>query len=531
MKDYRETQHGGQKKPAHSQEPARKAKRKSRLTGKQKILLAMAILLAMVLAVTLAYRAVFVKPELPQKDPVSYVEEIDYGDGVRPRSDGERKSEDYYTILVMGRDTGGGGNTDTMMLASYDVTNQKLTVMNIPRDTMVNVSWDIKRINSVYNYYGGGDKGVKKVYQEISQLVGFEPDYQVIVEWDAVGKLVDAIGGVYFDVPRNMNYDDPYQDLSIHIDKGYQSLDGQQAMGVIRYRHDNNRKYGYPDGDLGRIKTQQAFLKAVIQQLLQVKNVGKISEFSKIFEENVETDLSVQNLFWFGKTAILGGLTMDNVEFVTMPNKNAEVYSPAVSRQVGKNNWQSYVVPKAKDLLDLVNNRLSPFMEKSVLSDLDIMSVNSDGSVSSSTGHVEDSRAAKPPVLLYGATSGTTKADKSDETQSGDTDVTSETGLPVTPEDGGTDVDPDTGLPATPEDDGTDADPGTGLPAEPEDSGTDTDPSVTDPSVTEPSTTPSDGETGGDSAAANPDTQTATPDDSVIVPPEVTTVPDSTAGA
>ena len=58
---------------------------------------------------------------------------------------------------------------------------------------------------------------MQAVYREVSQLVGFEPDYQVIVDWEAVGEIVEAMGGVYFDVPRNMNYDDPYQDLSIHI--------------------------------------------------------------------------------------------------------------------------------------------------------------------------------------------------------------------------------------------------------------------------------------------------------------------------
>ncbi len=115
-----------------------------------------------------------------------------------------------------------------MLLASYDVTNQKATVMSIPRDTMVNVSWDIKRINSVYNYDGGGDKGIQALYKEISQLVGFEPDYQVVVEWDAVGEIVDAMGGVWFDVPRDMNYDDPYQDLSIHQEKGYRLLNGER---------------------------------------------------------------------------------------------------------------------------------------------------------------------------------------------------------------------------------------------------------------------------------------------------------------
>ena len=81
-------------------------------------------------------------PELPSKgddsktNDAEQVDDIDYGDGVRPRADGERKSKDFYTVLILGRDTGGGGNTDTMLLASYDVTNQKATVMSIPRDTM-----------------------------------------------------------------------------------------------------------------------------------------------------------------------------------------------------------------------------------------------------------------------------------------------------------------------------------------------------------------------------------------------------------
>jgi len=374
-------------------ERTRRHRHKSRLTRSQKWLVAVAVTLALILVATLAYRSLFVKPELSGKTGDAQADQLDYGDGIRPKSDGERKSKDYYTILVLGRDTGGGGNTDTMLLASYDVTNQKLTVMSIPRDTMVNVSWDIKKINSVYNYYGGGDKGIAGLNKEISQLVGFVPDYQVVVEWAAVGKLVDALGGVYFDVPRNMNYDDPTQDLSIHIQKGYQKLDGEQAMGVIRYRHDNNMKYGYVDGDIGRIATQQAFLKAVVQQLLQIQNVTKIHDLSKIFEENVTTDLTLQNLFWFGKSAILGGLTMDNVNFVTMPFTNTSCWSRTY------HNYQSYVTPKADELLELVNTSISPFVEPSTLSELDIMSVNKDGSVSSTTGHVEDSKAAEPPYV------------------------------------------------------------------------------------------------------------------------------------
>ena len=475
----------------------KKPKKPSRLTRQQKLLIAVAVVLAIVLIAVVACQSLFVRPDLPDKnadaDSGTQEEEIDWGEGTRPRSDGERKSQDYYTVLILGRDTGGGGNTDTMLLASYDVTNQKATVMSIPRDTMVNVSWDIKRINSVYNYYGGGDRGIQYLYKEIAQLVGFEPDYQVVVEWDAVGQIVDAMGGVWFDVPRNMNYDDPYQDLHIHQEKGYSLLTGDDAMQVLRYRHDNDMRYGYPDGDLGRIKTQQAFLTAMVDQLLQIKNVTKINQFIQVFQNNVETDLSFQNILWFAQQAILGGLSMENVEFVTMPNRTASCWSRTY------HNYQSYVVPSADELLELVNTKLSPYTEVFTLSDLDIMSVNSDGSISSSTGHVEDSRAARPPVKP------TTPSKPEEETPTVD-----ENGNPI---------DPDTGLPVTP--DGGTTDPGTGGTTDPgsgtTDPGTGTTPDGgTDPGTGGGTTGPDTGEgtTGtGTDGTTDPGTGTSgTPD-------------------
>ncbi len=475
----------------------KKPKKPSRLTRQQKLLIAVAVVLAIVLIAVVACQSLFVRPDLPDKnadaDSGTQEEEIDWGEGTRPRSDGDRKSQDYYTVLILGRDTGGGGNTDTMLLASYDVTNQKATVMSIPRDTMVNVSWDIKRINSVYNYYGGGDRGIQYLYKEIAQLVGFEPDYQVVVEWDAVGQIVDAMGGVWFDVPRNMNYDDPYQDLHIHQEKGYRLLTGDDAMQVLRYRHDNDMRYGYPDGDLGRIKTQQAFLTAMVDQLLQIKNVTKINQFIQVFQNNVETDLSFQNILWFAQQAILGGLSMENVEFVTMPNRTASCWSRTY------HNYQSYVVPSANELLELVNTKLSPYTEVFTLSDLDIMSVNSDGSISSSTGHVEDSRAARPPVKP------TTPSKPEEETPTVD-----ENGNPI---------DPDTGLPVTP--DGGTTDPGTGGTTDPgsgtTDPGTGTTPDGgTDPGTGGGTTGPDTGEgtTGtGTDGTTDPGTGTSgTPD-------------------
>ena len=422
-------------------------------------------------------------PELPNKgdgqknNGTEQTEEIDYGDGVRPRADGERKSKDFYTVLVLGRDTGGGGNTDTMLLASYDVTNQKATVMSIPRDTMVNVPWDVKKINSVYNFYGGGDKGIQALYKEISQLVGFEPDYQVVVEWEAVGKIVEAIGGVYFDVPYTMDYHDPYQDLVIEQEKGYRLLSGDDAMQVIRWRkNDKNSPYGNPGiGDSGRMQIQQDFLKAVLKQLLQLKNVTNIGKIAKVFQENVETDLSFENILWFGKQAVFGGLSVDDVTFTTMPWYGVYVYSRSISAEYGKPMKLDYVAPNATKLLDLVNNGLSPFVEKFSMSDLDIMSVNEDGSLSSSTGHVEDSRAAATPPVRVDRYSGAITAWPGSETDSGDGTETTDPDTPDTGDTGTTAPDgpdapittPDTGSSGTATPDGpnapiTPSDPGTG---------------------------------------------------------------------
>jgi LCP family protein required for cell wall assembly len=388
-------------------------------TGKQKarlaVLVVLAVLLALVLAVLVVHGALVRRPDVTQ--PV-----LD-GEGtvaseVIPGVDisGDRK-DDFYTFLVVGRDTGGGGNTDTILLASYDIANQKLNVMSIPRDTMVNIPYDIKRINSVYNHAGGGDAGIQALYTEVSQLVGFVPDFEVVVEWEAVGELVDAIGGVWFDVPRNMDYDDPTQDLHIHVSKGYQKLDGESAMGVVRWRHNNDMTIGYATGDIGRIETQQAFLKAVIEQCLKIENVTKIQEFAKIFTKNVQTDLTVGNLVWFAEQAIFHGLTMDNVSFITLPgNYNASAWS----RTYG--NYQSYVTPYADELLAVVNESFNPYTEDRTLSQLDIMSINSNGTLSSTTGVVEDTKAAQ----ASGGSSTTSAATTPAPTQS-DTPQTTDT--------------------------------------------------------------------------------------------------------
>ena len=392
-----------------------------------RVLLIVAIVLAVLFAaVAIAARMLFVKPDIPSVPSLSPAESSEAPENINlsgPKLSGERKSN-FYTFLVIGRDTGGGGNTDTLLLAAYDVDNQELNVMSIPRDTMVNVSWDIKKINSVYNMYGGGDKGLEALGSELSQLVGFVPDFQVVVEWAAVGELVDAIGGVDFDVPFDMDYDDPAQDLHIHLKAGQQTLSGEDAMGLIRWRHNNDYSVQYPNGDLGRVQTQQAFLKAVAAECLKPEILLKAPSLAQIFLERVSTDLSIGNLLAFAQRA--AGMDAENdVTFVTMPWTNANY--PGVSM----------ILPDVDELLEILNDGFNPYQDEIQASDLSVLYRNSDGSYGVTSGTLLDSSLSRP--RSSGSSSSSSGSSGSSSSQTPDVPATEE---PVENPDGSQTTDP-----------------------------------------------------------------------------------------
>ena len=276
------------------------------------------------------------------------------------------RKDQFYTFLVVGQDTFGGGNTDTMMLAAYDVPNQKLSVMSLPRDTFVQYRGRNVLLNSVFNRAGGGENGIKALKQEVGELTGVTPDYYVIVQWEAVGELVDAIGGVYFEVPFDMYYNDLSQHFKIDLRGGYQLLDGNGAMGLLRWRHNSigdtgkiDYSYGYAEGDLGRIKTQQAFLTATLAKCLQPGVLlPNLMGYIQIFQENVVTDLTIPNMVYFAKSAV-GNLDMEDVQFVTMPNKSA--------------GDGAHVLPIGSELLKLVNSSFNPYQDDLRLSELKLV--------------------------------------------------------------------------------------------------------------------------------------------------------------
>lgn len=382
---------------------------------RQRVLAGLGVVAAVVLVLLAFYRSWASRPKLPDSPAPAPTENVspqptgttdpadredpedpeDLGalEGEKPYVTGDRK-DDFYTFLIVGRDTAGGGNTDTIMLAAYDVPNQQAALMSIPRDTMVNASWDMKKINTVYNVNenskpGSGTDAVKRY---VAGLTGFEPDFTVVVEWEAVGEIVEAIGGVYFEVPFFMHYADEPQGLHIVQFPGYRLLTGDDAMQIVRWRHNNEGVEDPPgmDGsDLGRTKIQQDFIAAVLRQCLQIKNVTKLSQLAEIFTQRVETELTGGNLMWFAEQALLGGFsTEEDLYTCTMPIAGAyDVYCRTLR------TTQNFVTPKARELLRVVNEHFNPYQTDVELGNLDIMSVNADGTIASSSGTVRDKKA------------------------------------------------------------------------------------------------------------------------------------------
>lgn len=206
----------------------------------------------------------------------------------------ERKDR-FYTFLLVGTDDG-NGNADTLMVASYDVPNQKVSLISIPRDTIVDRTWtEYPKINAGYG------KGIEMVRKEVSRMLGIPIDFYVRVDIQAFVALVDEVGGVDFEVPVNMNYDDPVQNLSIHFKKGMQHLNGQAALEVVRFRH-NNDMTGY--SDVGRTQTQQKLLTAVAKKVLSWNSIPKVTSFANIFSTYVDTDLELSELVYFATKAV-----------------------------------------------------------------------------------------------------------------------------------------------------------------------------------------------------------------------------------
>ena len=218
-------------------------------------------------------------------------------------------------ILVIGQSQ---NLTDTLLVCSYDPKIQDVALLSIPRDTFVgrnkNTATGFDKINALYQI--DPDKLLKKV----NDITGLGINYYIKVDTHGLKDLVDSVGGIYFDVPIDMDYDDSSQKLSIHLKAGYQLLDGNKAEQVLRFRHNNNGSTypaEYGQEDIGRMKTQRAFITEVIKQVAKPENITKVDDYIKIANNNVETNFNIWNLKDYAPYAI--DFNADNIKTETLP--------------------------------------------------------------------------------------------------------------------------------------------------------------------------------------------------------------------
>ncbi len=245
-------------------------------------------------------------------DPPFPTDDINNTTDIGASTDPYERKEGFYTFLVVGMDDV-SMSTDVMMLASIDKTNGKLHIVQLPRDTFVNAEvggfTTVHRVNAVFTgeYNREVNKGtsaktaktfaMQALCEHLSKTLCITIDEYVLVNTSGFRSVIDALGGIYFDVPFDMFYEDPEQDLYIDLKAGYQHLDGEECEELIRYRD------GYGRGDIERMEMRAKFMSALFAQVMGNINVDTMLQIIRDKEllQKVNTSMSLMDLFAYVK--------------------------------------------------------------------------------------------------------------------------------------------------------------------------------------------------------------------------------------
>ena len=244
-----------------------------------------------------------------------------------------KKNLSEIKVLILGVSTDLDSElTDTIMVASYNPNTQKANLLSIPRDSYTGKNTAKAtaslKINALYNI----EKTPEKTLKAVNEITGLDIKYYVIVKTEALIQLVDAIGGVEFNVPIDMKYDDPTQDLHIDLKAGTQKLNGEKAEQVLRFRHSNPDKITgqmstypseYGNDDFGRMRTQRDFISALLKQTLKPGNIFKLGEILEIAHKNVETNLELSYIKDYIPYAV--EFNTDNLQTATLPGTTPDM--------------------------------------------------------------------------------------------------------------------------------------------------------------------------------------------------------------
>ena len=263
--------------------------------------------------------------------------------------DALKKKDLKINVAVFGVD-GDGTRTDVMFVVHFDSKEQTTSLVSLPRDTRVKIAPDVvsymeeegkyyqspTKLNAVHAY-AGKEEGPEMTVKQLEDILDVEIDHYVKVDLNAFRKIVDTIGGVEVDVPQDMYYTDPYQDLYINLKAGPQTLDGDKAEQLVRFRH-------YPMGDIARVEVQQQFLKAFAEKVTSSDTIIKnLPDYISMLYSDVQTDVTLSDALKY-------------VNYISMvdPTKITMETLPGVPENIDGVSYYIYDEEETKAMVDRI---------------------------------------------------------------------------------------------------------------------------------------------------------------------------------
>ena len=290
--------------------------------------------------------------------------EISLGDGITIEGlEKEESNIGLVNILLIGVDKD-GMRSDTIMLVSIDGYSNRVNLLSIPRDTKVKAQgYSTSKINALIGLGRQAAKSGKIKEPEelligmVKKITGLPVHYFMTVDFDGFKDIINALDGVDFNIPYKMDYDDPVQDLHIHLTPGMQHLDGQAAHDFVRFRHNNNGSAPgeYVMGDEGREYWQQEFLKELIRQKSTPKYISKLDDLFNVVKNNVRTNYTMKDLL--SHLGLVKKINIDEIGSYQLPGqseyldsvwwyvyneKQANELISAVFMPMNSEDWESY---------------------------------------------------------------------------------------------------------------------------------------------------------------------------------------------
>lgn len=252
------------------------------------------------------------------------------------------RREGVYNFLLVGYDKA-AGLTDVNMIAQFDVNTGKVSIVQLPRDTYAryNENGRYKKINGAFGYFKRDLEGLANYFEE---TLCIKIDFYASIDLAAFRNIVDIIGGVPMYVPRDMEYDDPEQDLYINLKEGFQTLNGEQAEQFVRFRK------GYIQADIGRTNAQKIFMTAFVKQFKAKVSVSTLTQIGGQMLKYAKTNMTLNDFVYFAKAAL--SIDLDSMSMLTIPGQNIREHKTS-------GTW--YYVLSHDATLEIVNEYLNVY--------------------------------------------------------------------------------------------------------------------------------------------------------------------------